>query len=90
MLTKEEELCTVVADTGAGADVEAGAEDEDEDEDEDEAEDEFKFESGPGGRISTGHKLHCELAWSQYTSTLNLRSPSAKRFEKHFWKAFSE
>lgn len=31
----------------------------------------------------TGHRLHSERPVSQYTSTMNLRKPTARRLEKH-------
>lgn len=37
------------------------------------------------GGISAGHRLHSPRDASQYVSTMNLRSPTASKLEKHFW-----
>jgi hypothetical protein len=41
------------------------------------------------GGISAGHRLHSPRGASQYASTMNLRKPTASKFEKHFWKDLS-
>jgi hypothetical protein len=43
----------------------------------------------PAGGSSAGHKPHCDRFWSQYTSTSKFLNSIARRFDKHFWNAWS-